>query len=74
MARIPTDLSGQEVRRALQRAGFVFRRQRGSHMVLGRDAPPARVVVPDHRQIRKGTLRQILQDADLAVVEFLDLL
>jgi predicted RNA binding protein YcfA (HicA-like mRNA interferase family) len=74
MARIPTDLSGQAVRRALQRAGFVFRRQRGSHMVLGRDEPPARVVVPDHRQIRKGTLRQILQDADLTVEEFLDLL
>jgi len=74
MARIPTDLSGQDVRRALQRTGFVFRRQRGSHMVLGRDEPPARVVVPDHRQIRKGTLHQILQDAGLTLEEFLDLL
>ncbi|MBU4270688.1 MAG: type II toxin-antitoxin system HicA family toxin [Planctomycetes bacterium] len=74
MARIPTDLSGQEVRRALQRAGFVFRRQRGSHMVLGRDQPPARVVVPDHRRIRKGTLNQILHDADLTAEELLDLL
>jgi hypothetical protein len=35
MAKIPTDLSGRDVRRALERAGFVFRRQRGSHMVLG---------------------------------------
>ena len=43
-------------------------------MVLGRDELPARVVVPDHRQIRKGTLRQILQDADLTVEEFLDLI
>ena len=74
MARIPTDLSGQEVRRALQRAGFVFRRQRGSHMVLRRDRPPARVVVPNHRRIRKGTLNQILRDADLTVEELLDLL
>ncbi len=74
MARIPTDLSGQEVRRALQQVGFVFRRQRGSHMVLRRDQPPARVVVPDHRQIRKGTLNQILHDADLTVEELLDLL
>jgi len=41
MARIPTDLSGQEVRRALQRGGFVFRRQRGSHMVLAMSRPPA---------------------------------
>ncbi len=74
MARIPTDLSGQEVRHALQRAGFVFRRQRGSHMVLRRDQPPARVVVPNHRRIRKGTLNQILRDADLTVEELLDLL
>ncbi len=74
MARIPTDLSGQEVRLALQRAGFVFRRQRGSHMVLRRDQPPARVVVPNHRRIRKGTLNQILHDADLTVEKLLDLL
>jgi predicted RNA binding protein YcfA (HicA-like mRNA interferase family) len=74
MARTPTDLSGQELRRALQRAGFVFRRQRGSHMVLGRDNPPARVVVPDHRWIRKGTLCQILHDAGLTLEQLLDLL
>jgi predicted RNA binding protein YcfA (HicA-like mRNA interferase family) len=74
MTRIPTDLSGREVRRALERAGFVFRRQRGSHMVLRRDHPPARVVVPDHRQVRKGTLDQILHEAGLTVEELLDLL
>jgi predicted RNA binding protein YcfA (HicA-like mRNA interferase family) len=74
MTRTPTDLSGREVRRALERAGFVFRRQRGSHMVLRRDHPPARVVVPDHRQVRKGTLDQILHEAGLTVEELLDLL
>jgi predicted RNA binding protein YcfA (HicA-like mRNA interferase family) len=74
MARIPSDLSGQAVRRALERAGFVFRRQRGSHMVLRRNHPPARVVVPDHRQVRKGTLNQILHEAGLTVEELIDLL
>ncbi len=74
MAKLPTDLSGREVRRALQRAGFVFRRQRGSHMVLRRDEPPTRVIVPDHRRIRSGTLRTILHDAGLTVEEFLQLL
>jgi hypothetical protein len=34
VAKLPTDLSGREVRAALERAGFVFRRQAGSHMVL----------------------------------------
>ena len=74
MAKLPTALSGRQVRSALQRAGFVFRRQRGSHMVLGRDDPPARVVVPAHRRIRKGTLRNILHEAELTIEEFLELL
>lgn len=41
MAKLPTDLSGRQVRRAFERAGFEFRRQRGSHMILRRTAPPA---------------------------------
>jgi predicted RNA binding protein YcfA (HicA-like mRNA interferase family) len=59
--RLPTDISGRELRAALERVGFVFRRQRGSHMVLRRDDPYARVVVPDHNQIRPGTLRHIIR-------------
>lgn len=74
MARLPTDLSGREVRAALERAGFVFRRQRGSHMILRRDESHSRVVVPDHKQIRLGTLRRIVGDAGLTVEEFVRLL
>lgn len=74
MAKLPADLSGREVRTALERAGFVFRRQRGSHMVLRREAPYARVIVPDHKIIRVGTLRHILHDAGLSPEEFLRLL
>jgi predicted RNA binding protein YcfA (HicA-like mRNA interferase family) len=55
---------------ALERAGFVFRRQTGSHMILRRGDPYARVVVPDHRQVRQGTLRRIIADAGLTVDEF----
>jgi predicted RNA binding protein YcfA (HicA-like mRNA interferase family) len=74
VAKLPSDLSGREVRAALERAGFLFRRQRGSHMILRRDDPMARVVVPDQKQIRKGTLRRILSDAGLNVDELLRLL
>jgi len=58
VAKLPIDLSGREVRAALERAGFVFRRQSGSHMILRRDEPHARVVVPDHKQIRAGNRLQ----------------
>jgi predicted RNA binding protein YcfA (HicA-like mRNA interferase family) len=74
MAKLPTDLSGREVRTALEKVGFTFRRQRGSHMILRRDEPYARVVVPDHKQIRAGTLRRIISDAGLTVESFLELL
>ena len=71
--KLPTDISGQELVKALLRAGFVVNRQRGSHIVLRRGNPDARVVVPDHKQIRAGTLRQILTEAGLTVEQFLEL-
>ena len=74
MAKLPTDLSGREVRTALERAGFVFRRQTGSHMILRRDEPYARVVIPNHKQVRAGTLRRIIADAGLSVEQFMGLL
>ncbi len=74
MAKLPTDLSGREVRTALERAGFVFRRQKGSHMILRRDEPYGRLVVPDHKQIRIGTLRRIITDAGMTVEHFVELL
>lgn len=70
MAKVPTDLSGRDVRAALERVGFVFRRQTGSHMILRRDDPYARAVVPDHKQIRVGTLRRIIADAGLTPEQF----
>jgi len=67
-------LSGRDVRKALERAGFVFRRQVGSHMILRREEPYARAVVPDHKQVRVGTLRRILADTGISLEEFLRLL
>jgi predicted RNA binding protein YcfA (HicA-like mRNA interferase family) len=67
----PTDLSGRQVRLALERAGFEFRRQTGSYIILRRGDPSARVVVPDHKQVRQGTLRRIIADAGLTVDGFL---
>jgi predicted RNA binding protein YcfA (HicA-like mRNA interferase family) len=74
VAKLPTDLSGERLRRALERAGFVLSRQRGSHMILQRGDPPARVVVPNHTKIRLGTLRQILEEAGISSDELRRLL
>ena len=42
-------------------------------MVLRRDQPYARVVIPDHKQVRLGTLRRIITDAGLTVEQFIRL-
>ncbi len=74
MSRLPRGLSGRAVSRALERAGFYRKRQKGSHLVLRRDRPFAQVVVPMHKSLDTGTLHAILEGADISVKDFLKLL
>jgi predicted RNA binding protein YcfA (HicA-like mRNA interferase family) len=67
-------VSGETCVKVLKRAGFHFERQKGSHVVLLRNNPKARVVVPLHGTLKKGTLHQILMDSDLKLEDFLNLL
>jgi len=73
MSKLPS-ISGRDCARALQKAGFQFKRQQGSHMILRRDNPFAQVVIPEHRQLDKGTLRAILRLAGLNVEDFVRLI
>lgn len=73
MTRLPC-ISGRECVSALAKAGFQVKRQEGSHVVLRRDSPFAQVVVPEHRELDRGTLRAIIRQAGLSVEEFLALL
>ena len=67
-------VSGQECIKALTKAGFYFKRQHGSHIILRKDNPFAQLVVPNHKELDKGTLRAIIRQADLSVEEFIKLL
>jgi predicted RNA binding protein YcfA (HicA-like mRNA interferase family) len=73
MSKLPR-LSGRECVKALAKAGFVFKRQVGSHMVLRRSDPFAQLVVPDHKELDRGTLRAIIRLADFSIDEFMKLL
>ncbi len=68
MSKLPR-LSGRDCVKALAKAGFYLKRQHGSHIVLRRDHPFAQLVVPDHKELDRGTLRAILRQADLGVDE-----
>jgi len=74
VTKLPRELSGSKVVKALKRAGFYIKRRKGSHVVLRRDDPLAQVVVPDHKSIDTGTLASILDGAGLSVEEFVKLL
>lgn len=67
-------ISGRECIKALGKAGFTLKRQEGSHIILRRASPFGQVVVPDHKELDRGTLRAIIRQAGLSVDEFVGLL
>lgn len=69
MPKLPR-IGSRECLAALQRLGFVVARQRGSHIVLRRGETGC--VVPNHKEIRPGTLSGILKQAGVSVEEFID--
>jgi len=73
MSRLPV-VSGKDCVRALERAGFGFKRREGSHIILRREQPFAQVSVPDHKVLDRGTLRAIIRSAGLSPEEFAALL
>jgi predicted RNA binding protein YcfA (HicA-like mRNA interferase family) len=73
MSKLP-QVSGQECLRALEKRDFYLKRQEGSHMVMRRDNPFAQVVVPNHKELDRGTLRAIIRQVGLSVDEFVQLL
>ena len=73
MSKLPS-ITGKQCVNALQKVGFVYKRQTGSHIVLRRDDPFSQLVVPNHDELDRGTLRAILRQADINVVEFIKLL
>jgi len=68
MPKIPR-ISSRECVAALRRIGFVLARQKGSHIVLRRGSSGC--VVPNHKEIRVGTLSGILKQAGVSLEEFL---
>uniref|UniRef100_UPI004057C4B0 type II toxin-antitoxin system HicA family toxin n=1 Tax=Candidatus Electronema sp. TaxID=2698783 RepID=UPI004057C4B0 len=62
-------VSGAEAVRAFERLGFSVVRQRGSHIILRRGAFGC--VVPNHRELKTGTLAGILKQAGVSADEFI---
>jgi predicted RNA binding protein YcfA (HicA-like mRNA interferase family) len=58
-------VSGIVLVKALEKDGWAVVRQRGSHVRLKKSGRRMALVVPIHKELRKGTLAGILRDAGL---------
>ena len=65
-------LSGQEVCDILEQHGFVQVRQRGSQRIMQRvaDDGTTTVPVPEHDELKMGTLRSIIRQSGIPRSEF----
>ena len=71
MPKLPR-VSGAQVVRALETLGFVVVRQRGSHIMMRLGSSGC--VVPNHRELKTGTLAGVLKQAGVTVDKFLQAL
>ncbi len=70
--KVPRDVTGTEAVRALRRLGFESIRQTGSHHIMRRNDKT--VVVPQHKPIKPGTLRGMLDQAGVTLEAFAEAL
>ncbi len=73
--KLPRGVSGKRLIRALEHVGYTVVHQKGSHVRLRSDRPPAHTItVPLHDSLKTGTLHDILAEVAQArsvTVEFL---
>jgi len=69
-------LSGKQVIKALSKCGFLIVRQKGSHIILKKETTKGTcvTVIPNHKEIDKGTLLEIIRQAKLKRKDFMELL
>ncbi|WP_372338723.1 type II toxin-antitoxin system HicA family toxin [Mangrovibrevibacter kandeliae] len=75
--RVLPAVSGRRTVRALEKAGFVVDRIKGSHHILlhpGRAKSAVSVPVHGNRELPRGTLSGIMEQAGLSIDEFIQLL
>ncbi|KKS97496.1 MAG: hypothetical protein UV73_C0008G0016 [Candidatus Gottesmanbacteria bacterium GW2011_GWA2_43_14] len=69
---MPKLYSARVIKNTLKRAGFEIISQKGSHIKLRGiiEGKIQTVIVPDHKEIARGTFKSILSQANLTKKEF----
>ena len=66
--------SGSQLVKALRRIGFVVDHQRGSHIFMHNLERNITVIVPNHKELKKGTLNNIIKKAGISRAELKELI
>ena len=69
MVRLPI-VSGEDAVHAFKRAGWQLSQREGSHIILTKTGMVATLSIPDHEEIKRGTLRSLIRKAGLSIEEF----
>ena len=65
-------LSPYDIIKTLSKFGFYKISQKGSHAKYKNDLTNKNFIIPMHSEIAKGTLKSILEQADITIEDFLD--
>lgn len=75
MKKLPR-LLGREVIKVLSKVGYKVARQKNSHIILAKKTEKGKkgTVVPNHKEVDKGILLEIIRQAGLTKEEFIKLI
>lgn len=67
--------TGDLVVRAFKRSGWTVSRQKGSHVIMERSGYDVTLSIPVHKSkdVKRGTLRDLIRDAGMTIEEFLSI-
>ncbi|NQW23675.1 MAG: type II toxin-antitoxin system HicA family toxin [SAR202 cluster bacterium] len=71
-SRLPV-ISGRDAVRSFESDGWQLVRQAGSHMIMTKHGVSVVLSIPDHRELKRGTLRGLIRSSGLNVQEFVAL-
>ena len=74
MSPRPPLLSGRKIVKTFQKLGYYKVSQKGAHIKIRNDEKEIILIIPDHKEVDRWTLKGILKDAELSVSKFIKLL
>jgi len=65
MSLKPPPLSGRKLVKIFEKLGYAKVSQRGSHIKMKNDETGSVIIIPDHKELDRWTLKTILREAEV---------